>query len=172
MLKIEKSRLNELFNAISSDMPVYLPVKKENSSEYGVYTDGVETALDELNTAKSPKDLFFPQSETLAHFKMEGKNLEIIAPEIKSEQFVVYGVRACDAKSFDILDKVFLSDPVDEFYAAKRNQSIIITAACNEPEESCFCGVFGIDATVPGGDIASWEMGDNVYFKSETEKGA
>ena len=29
---------------------------------------------------------------------------------------VLFGVRACDARSFEILDKVFLAEPVDTFY--------------------------------------------------------
>ena len=171
MLKIKKDNLTNLFSKISSDMPLYLPIEKNNSSEYGLYQEGVATALDMLNTTKSPKDLFFPQNETLAHFKMSGKNIEIIPPQIKDEKFVVYGVRACDAKSFDILDMVFMSDPVDEFYASRRNNSIIITSACSMPEESCFCNVFNIDATNPAGDIASWVVNDDVLFKANTEKG-
>ena len=171
MLKIEKSKLNELFDAISADVKLYLPLKKNNSSEYGLYTDGAETALDMLNTTKSPKDLFFPQSETIVKFKMDGKNIEINAPELAKEKFVVYGVRACDAKSFQILDRVFMSEPVDEFYASRREGSVIITAACHEPEETCFCNAFGIDATNPGGDVSTWTVDDCVYFKANNEKG-
>ncbi len=171
MLKIKKAALNDLFTKISADMPLYLPVEKDNSSEYGLYVDGVKTALDMLNTVKSPKDLFFPQTETLAHFKMSGKNIEILPPEIKNEKFVVYGVRACDVKSFDILDMVFMSDPIDEFYASRRNNSIIISSACSYPEETCFCNVFGIDATNPMGDISTWTVNDDVFFNAITEKG-
>ncbi len=171
MLKIKKDKLNDLFSKISADMPLYLPIEKDNSSEYGLFTDGVKTALDMLNTVKSPKDLFFPQTETLAHFKMSGKNIEILPPEIKGEKFVVYGVRACDVKSFDILDMVFMSDPVDEFYASRRNNSIIISSACSYPEETCFCNVFGIDATNPMGDVSTWTVGDDVFFEGKTSKG-
>ena len=31
----------------------------------------------------------------------------------ETEDFVLFGVRACDARSFELLDRVFLSDPVD-----------------------------------------------------------
>lgn len=171
MLKIAKSKLNELFDAISANEELYLPIKKNNSSEYGLYNESAQTALDMLNTTKSPKDLFFPQSETVVKFKMEGKNIEINSPEFANQKFVVYGVRACDAKSFDILDRVFLSDPVDEFYASRRRCSTIITAACGEPEETCFCSAFGIDAANPGGDVSTWTVGEDVYFKANNEKG-
>ncbi len=171
MLKISKSKLNELFDAISANEELYLPIKKNNSSEYGLYNENVQTALDMLNTTKSPKDLFFPQSETIVKFKMEGKNIDIESPEFANQKFVVYGVRACDAKSFDILDRVFMSDPVDEFYASRRKCSTIITAACSEPEETCFCNAFGIDVANPGGDVSTWTVGDDVYFKANNEKG-
>ena len=45
--------------------------------------------------------------------------------------------------------------------------------ACNEPEESCFCSVFGIDCAEPGGiaDVAVWSKDNDLYWKSLSEKG-
>ena len=131
----------------------------------------IKVRLDALNTVKSPKDLFFPQSENIVAFKTKGKNISIIENRDESEPFVVFGVRACDAASFDILDMVFLQDPVDTYYKARRDNGIVVTLACSEPEETCFCSVFGIDATNPSGDIATWIVDDMLYWESLTEKG-
>ena len=43
--------------------------------------------------------------------------------------------------------------------------------ACNEPEESCFCKAFGIDAAEPVADVVTWMFGDDMYWKAYTEKG-
>ena len=102
---------------------------------------------------------------------MTGKNISIIDNRKESEDFVVFGVRACDAKSFDILDKVFLSDPVDSFYKTKREHGTAITLACNRPEESCFCSAFGIDCAEPEGDVATYFAGEYLYWSPKTEKG-
>lgn len=174
MQKIEKSRLADLFKAISGDMALYVPAERNNSSEFVLWSEDVSPALDLLNTAKPPKQLFFPQSETIVSFKTSGKSIEIFEQEKADAPFVVYGMRACDAHSIEnVLDRVFLSDPADEFYKARRERGVIITAACGEPEETCFCASFGIDAAkCRCGDITSWTVGENVYFDANTEKGS
>lgn len=55
-------------------------------------------------------------------------------------------MKACDVRGVEVLDKVFLADPVDSFYAARREHGTIVAFACSEPEETCFCKAFGIDA--------------------------
>lgn len=102
---------------------------------------------------------------------MQGKKIEIIDTRKESEDFVIFGVRACDARSFTILDKVFLSDPVDTYYQNRREHGTIITLACNRPEETCFCSAFGIDASNPGGDISAWKVGEQMYFSANTDRG-
>ena len=52
-----------------------------------------------LNTVRSAKDFFFPQTENLVDFKVKGKEIEIIDPRTEHEDFVIFGVRACDARS-------------------------------------------------------------------------
>ena len=102
---------------------------------------------------------------------MEGKKIDIQPADVMNEDFVLFGVRACDARSFELLDRVFLSDPVDPFYAARREHGTVVTLSCNEPEESCFCSVFGIDAANPAGDVSAWIVNDTMYLRANTEKG-
>ena len=79
-----------------------------------------------LNTVRSAKDFFFPQTENLVDFKMDGKNIEVIDIRKESEDFVIFGVRACDARSFTILDKVFLAEPVDSYYKNRREHGTVV----------------------------------------------
>ena len=46
-----------------------------------------------------------------------------------------------------------------------------MTLACSKPEESCFCKVFGIDATAPCGDVTTWLDENYLYWQANTEKG-
>ncbi len=172
MLKLAIERLPELFAGLSRERALYLPVEQAGQVEYGLWSAEAKVRLDALNTVKSAKDLFFPQSENLMAFKTQGKQISILDTRTEPQPFVIFGVRACDAASFDILDRVFLADPVDSYYAARREQGAVITRACFEPEESCFCGAFGIDALHPAGDIATWETGGFLYWDSLTDKGA
>lgn len=84
---------------------------------------------------------------------------------------MVFGMKACDVKGVEVLDKVFLADPVDSFYAARREHGTIVAMACHEPEETCFCKVFGADCAEPAADVAVWMTGEELYWKSLTEKG-
>ena len=171
MLKISKSKLNELFDAVSAKQALYLPVdRNDGAAEYKKYESGM-TMSSALNTVRSAKDFFFPQTENLVDFKMEGKNIEVIDVREESEDFVIFGVRACDARSFTILDKVFLAEPVDSYYKNRRDHGTVVTMACTRPAETCFCKTFGIDPTVPEGDAACFDDGENIFFLANNDKG-
>ena len=171
MLKCSLDKIQTLFAEIAKNAKLYLPVdNSDGSASYSEWSEGVKWS-DALNTTKSPKDFFFPQTEDLMKFKTEGKNIEVIDIREAAEDFVVFGVRACDAKSFDILDRVFLTEPRDSFYAMKREHGIIVTVACTKPAETCFCTAFGINAAEPCGDVSAWKTEDALYLKPLTEKG-
>ncbi|MBQ8724334.1 MAG: 4Fe-4S dicluster domain-containing protein, partial [Oscillospiraceae bacterium] len=123
------------------------------------------------NTRRSAKDFFFPQVEDMASFKVEGKEIEVIDTREECEDFVVFGVRACDAKSFEILDSVYLADPIDTYYANRREHGLIMTMACNKPTDTCFCSAFGIDAANPLGDVSCWMTDSELLLEANTEKG-
>ena len=84
---------------------------------------------------------------------------------------MIFGVKACDVRSFDILDMAFTEDFPDTFYSARRANTTVVSLACNKPDEACFCKVYGIDASEPKGDVASWLVGDFLYLQPITEKG-
>ena len=171
MFKCSLDKIQTLFAEIAKNAKLYMPLDNaDGSASYGEWTEGKKWSS-ALNTVKSPKDFFFPQTEDLMRFKTEGKNIEVIDVRSECEDFVVFGVRACDVKSFDILDRVFLTEPRDSFYAMKRQHGIIVSVACTRPAETCFCGTFGIDATEPAGDISAWKTEDALYLKANTEKG-
>ena len=170
MLKISLSKIQELFAAIAADEALYIPADHAGQPEFMRWSEGM-AMTDALNTVRSAKDFFFPQTEDPVSFKMEGKSIEIIDPRTETEDFVVFGVRACDARSFSILDRVFLVDPVDSYYANRREHGTIVSMACSRPAETCFCHSFGIDAAEPEGDAVCWKTEDALYIRANTEKG-
>lgn len=171
MLKIQKDLLPELLQKIAQDRSLYLPVKTAGQTNFALWSEEVEPDLDSLKTVKSPKDVFFPQCETLYHCTKEDGKLQITPEDLMNESFVVFGMRGCDIRGLEVLDRVFLSEPVDTYYAARRAHGIIVAAACHRPETSCFCNVFGIDCAAPEGDVVTWTVGDTLYWEAKTEKG-
>ncbi|WP_283683920.1 4Fe-4S dicluster domain-containing protein [Parablautia sp. Marseille-Q6255] len=171
MYKIAKKDLPALFRRIAAGKELYLPLENGGQVNFGVWDEGGSVSLDTLKTVKSPKDAFFPQSETLYTCRRDGKNLSVDPEALQEQEFVLFGVKACDVRGFEILDQVFLADPVDTFYEARRAHATIVSLACHEPEETCFCNVFDIDCAAPAGDVASWSIGETLYWKPLTQKG-
>lgn len=171
MKKISKTDLAALLKYIGENQPLYVPGRVSGQTNYVRYDNNTDVDLDTLKTVKSAKEAFFPQSETLYTVKTEDGKYRVSQQELQNEEFVLFGVKGCDMKGIEVLDKVFLSDPVDTFYKARREKGTIVTLACGEPEESCFCKVFGIDCAEPQGDVTLWNLGGEYFWKANTEKG-
>lgn len=171
MKKIQKEKLPALYAAISENASLFLPVCDGGQTNFALWSEEESVDLDTLKTVKSAKDVFFPQSETLYTCEKTDGHLKVSPGERMDEDFVVFGVRACDAKGFSVLDNVFLSEPVDSFYKARREHGTVVSMACTAPEESCFCQTFGIDPAAPGADVDTYFIDDMLYWKANTEKG-
>ena len=171
MYKIKTENLNALYAAIAAENDLFLPIKAAGQTNFGLWTENAQVDIDTLKTVKSGKDIFFPQSETLYKVRREEGKFAIEGEAPRQTPFVVFGIRGCDVKALAVLDKVFLSDPVDSYYAARRQMGIIISQACGRPDTSCFCKVFGVDCAEPEGDVVTWLMGEELYWQPKTEKG-
>lgn len=171
MYKIRKEQLSALLETVGRNMDLYLPVDNNGKTNFGIWTEDAKVDLETLKTVKSPKDAFFPQSEILYSCYKDAKKINITPQELVNQDFVIFGVRPCDVRGFEVLDRVFLADPVDTYYAARREHGIVVSLACHEPEESCFCKVFDIDAATPEGDVAMWAVDDLYCMEARTEKG-
>ena len=104
MYKIANEQLPSLFAAIAGRMDLYMPLRKNGQVNYGIWSREEETALDALNTVKSPKDFFFPQSENLYTCYREGKKISITPEELADAPFAIFGIRGCDVKGIEVLD--------------------------------------------------------------------
>ena len=171
MWKIAKKDLPALYARIGESRELYLPVKTAGKTNFAPWEAGCEVDIETLKTVRSPKDVFFPQSEGLYSCSRQEGKLTVTPEALQSQPFVVFGMKACDVRGLAVLDQVFLTDPVDSFYAARREHGTIVSLACSRPDTSCFCKVFGIDCAAPEGDVAIWQVGEELYWKAQTEKG-
>ena len=172
MLKIKQADLPALYERIAQTQDLFLPVRNAGQTDYALWQKDAQVDLDTLKTVKSPKDVFFPQSENLYSCDRKDGKLSITPEELCSKPFVVFGMKGCDVRGVAVLDKVFLSDPVDSYYAARRAQGTIVSLACGRPETSCFCTAFGIDPAAPEGDVVTWQDGQWLYWEAKTDKGS
>lgn len=171
MYRIKTQDLQRLYAAIAVDCDLFMPLEKAGKTNFGLWSPEVSVDLHTLKTVKSPKDIFFPQSENLYTCTQEDGKLVVTQENRCQQPFVVFGIKACDVAGIAVLDRVFLSNPVDSYYASRRENGVIVSLACNRPAISCFCGTFGIDCAAPGGDVETWLTGEYLYWLPKTQKG-
>ena len=178
MFAISKDKIDELFALIGEKQPLYLPVDNNaGKADFKKWEKGVKLSSN-LKTVRSAKDFFFPKTEHMVSYQMNGKEITVTDPLKDVEDFVIFGVRACDAVGFTVIDNVYLNmNPVDSYYKNRRDHGTVITLACNEPAKTCFCSTYGIDASLNAdkngskGDVSAWLSGDKYFFEANTEKG-
>lgn len=116
-------------------MDFYVPKKIGSHYIYTAYDAEAVTPveLNNIRTCMPVKQYLFPLQELAAIFP------EPVEPPI-IEPFAVFGLKDCDLRSIEVLDKVFLEDDFeDPFYIARRDKMFIISGDCSDPGESCFC---------------------------------
>lgn len=172
MLSISSEKIDSLFELLGTKEELYLPVdNKSGKADFAKWEKGVKLSS-ALKTVRSAKDFFFPKTENLVNYKMNGQTVEIEDPRKDLQDFVIFGVRACDAKGFDIIDEVYLKmTPVDSYYKNRRDHATVVTLACTDPAQTCFCSAYGLEAWNPAGDVTSWIAGGKFFFRANTPKG-
>lgn len=178
MKVLKRSKLETVFNKLAESTDLYVPLLK--GTQTGFYSwksfdeDYDDIVLDLLNVYSPPKNLVLPQTEKLYDFKQEGMEVQISEVKEKIDPKVLFGVRACDVKSIDYLDEVFLTRGYDDTpYKARRDSITIIANACYTPGTNCFCESMGVNPTeIESADIILREYGNEGYvWEVKTAKG-
>lgn len=172
MLSLPIEKIDTLFEAIASKENLYIPVDNTSGkANFQKWEKGVKLS-NALKTIRSAKEFFFPKAENLANYKINGKEITVEDPRKDLQDFVIFGVRACDAKSFETIDNVYLNmTPVDSYYKNRRDHGTVVTLACTDPAQTCFCSTYKIDAVNPAGDVSVWVADGKYYFNANTDKG-
>lgn len=162
--------MSKFAETIMKKYTLYAPIIKNDIPMFKKIAEPKNITLDFLNAVMSPKELFFGQTETLFSFTM-GKEVTI-TPMESSEKAVILGIRPCDAKSLSLIDAVFGENFEDTYYTQKRQNTILIGLACNEPGLNCFCtSVKGSPTGTDNLDVMLTDLGDKYLVEALTEKG-
>lgn len=130
-----------------------------------------DIAFDFQNTTISPKEFFFPSSETLFSVVTSDGQVQLIPAEVERET-VIFGIRPCDAKGISILDLPYMEEPGDDLYRQHRVKTTLIGLSCLTACDECFCTSMdsGPD-DVSNVDIMLTEVKDGYIVQVLTEKG-
>ncbi|MCL2189091.1 MAG: 4Fe-4S dicluster domain-containing protein [Defluviitaleaceae bacterium] len=144
--------VTQLINRIAEKMPVY--------GDFG-----------SSKTTLSPKGFFLPALEKLYETAKINDSYKITPAPPENAPFVLLGIRACDAAAIEILDGVYLNDPIDPQYKARRHASYIVTFACETMGANCFCQSVNINPAAPKGDVKAWVKNGTFFWLAQSEKG-
>lgn len=169
MKKISKKNMNEFIQSLILDYIVYIPVDIDGIFFFKPATNFQGIDPNYKNSKKPPKEIFFPQTETIFKYR-DGK---VESTEKVSQKRILLGIRPCDAKANLLLDNVFAKgDYEDVYYTNKRKNTIIIGLGCNRPLSTCFCTSFGGGPfSKEGLDILLIDTGDKYLVDVITDKG-
>jgi len=171
---IKKVALGDIVKKITGQKPVYAPVQEGSKVHFKFLNQGECAFLDYANTVNAPKNLFFPQTETLMRYTRTARGGEFVEETETFDEMILFGVRPCDVRSFKLLDMVFNQGKYkDPYYADKREKTTIIALACRQPPYStCFCtSVGGHPARADGADILISELDDDYLVEFLSSKG-
>jgi sulfhydrogenase subunit beta (sulfur reductase) len=162
------SELKPFLDALSEDMELYVPKKSGEHYVYNRYdcSAGVPVEFNNIRTCTPAKEFLFPLRELAAVYpgSLEPKNIK---------PFGVFGLKYCDLRSIEILDKVFLeAEFEDSLYVARREKMFIISSDCTDPAESCFCEILGGKPFAQTGfDLNVSQVKDRFIIEVGSQKG-
>ncbi|HUW18324.1 MAG TPA: 4Fe-4S dicluster domain-containing protein [Sedimentisphaerales bacterium] len=160
--------LKPLLDTIAEQMELYVPRK---SGEYYVFSKydpatGAAVEFNNIRVCTPVKEFLFPLRELAAVFPEPAQ-----PPQIKP--FAVFGLKDCDLRSIEVLDKVFAEEEFeDPFYVKRRKNMFIIASDCSDPAESCICNVLdGKPYATSGFDLNVSKIRDGFVVETGSDKG-
>ncbi|KPK68507.1 hypothetical protein AMJ87_11810 [candidate division WOR_3 bacterium SM23_60] len=164
---LPSSNLLDFFSRLAKDGSVFYPVLEEEKTHIARFdTDKTfEPNFNRIRTAENIKHFFFPSRDVVATFPEDTQKKA-------SKQYIV-GVKNCDLRGIDVYDKVFLQwEPADPIYQQRRDNTIVISADCPQPEDCCFCTLVGLKPYAEGvSDINMTPVSAGLLFEVLTERG-
>ncbi|MBN2168573.1 MAG: 4Fe-4S dicluster domain-containing protein [Actinobacteria bacterium] len=172
--KFSYEKLPEVVSGLK-EYRVYGPVKEEEGEvvRYKLIDGNTKMRMGAgegfSNSNVPPKELMFPETETLFKFHLgEGKLEE---PSLDDKR-VILGIRPCDAQAYSIVDNLFGWDFADPYYQKRRENTVLVGLACSDPCSNCFCpSLGGGPAEEKNLDAIMFDLGDILYLKTLTGKG-
>ena len=160
------SRLKPLFDVIAEQRDLYIPKSEEGYFSFTRYDPDQKVEFNELRACQPVKQFLFPLRQIAAVFP-DPVESAVIKP------FAVYGLKDCDLRSIEIMDKVFADDEFcDPSYLERREKMLIISSDCYNPGESCFCMMMDGDVFPQKGyDLNISRIKDGFIIHAGSDKG-
>jgi ferredoxin len=126
-----------------------------------------------IRPANSIKQFLLPRHESLFSYQTKGRRVELAPAAAPAGPQVILAARPCDAAALPVLDHVFGWDVADGPYFQRRQSTTVITLACQEHDEHCFCTSVGMGPDNQRGSDAMLLRVDDEHLEVRicTDKG-
>ncbi len=170
---IDKSDLAAVVSALRETWDVFTPVERGEELRFRELPSDGEIVIGPKKTLLPLKTLYLPEVEDLFSFTVKAGSTRITPAEPLARKRVVLGALGCDVTSLEILDRVFLEEPIDEAYRKRRELTTLVALVCTGEGPECFCLSAGIDPLQPSGaDALLADVGEAYLLKAVSDKGA
>ncbi len=171
--KLTEAQLRAWLGGLLESNAVVAPVDEDGVLSFRRIASADQAVIEPSGKTRwSPKEHLFPRSEALYRYRFTGGGVETEDPPLPQERQVLFGVRSCDAAGLARLDDIFLAGIRDRLYAARRENTTVVSAACAAADPECFCtAVGGSPVGEEGCDMQLVPIGDGWLLRVLTDKG-
>lgn len=168
---ISQKDIDKLLQDISLEYNLFVLKEVNGKLSYQPFNekDAQPYIFDKIRAQEPLKAFFFKAHEKVATFPQS-------SDVFKNEKPVaIMGAKACDLASLKSLDFIFLDkdkEQQDLFYAANRQNNLIVSSDCSYFGESCFCPLLEIMPYVEEGfDLNITKIRDGFLLDVGSKKG-
>ncbi len=176
IFETDNTGLQKFYDDVIGKNETYAPVEAFGKFDYKRISKLSEGNPDSpIPLTMSVKPLFFPKSAKVMKYaeNNEGTTISETNEDPLSGKRVILGVKHCDARGLQVLDKVYSWDYIDTDYKSRRENTIIISTRCDKAEPTCFCT--SLDYDVENSDAHDVKIvksqNGKIFIQAVTEKG-
>ncbi len=163
MYQISTMDLIKSLKKLNKEYLFFAPVETESNFQYQKFLPGSWKEKDwffiPFRTPQPLKSFFYAPIEKIASYP-KNKNSD-------SNQFkrVILGPKACDLHALKIIDQVYAGKEYpDPFYVKARQEQIIISTDCLEPNENCYCTLMNCQPYPKRDFDLNLSLTNNIYL--------
>lgn len=171
---LKKDHLPSLLRRLMKDYRLVAPVKNGPGDTLFSVIETIDQAAIDLTAQpqSSIKPFFFPQQEVLFDYHCADSSSYEFSQRAEPQPTVFFGVRSCDLSAVLYMDVIFSKRNRDLSYFQKRDASVLISLACNEPFANCFCNATKSGPFLEYGfDLQFTDLDDRFLVESGRAKG-
>ncbi|MBF0174356.1 MAG: 4Fe-4S dicluster domain-containing protein [Magnetococcales bacterium] len=143
---IHKDATPEWIKGLARKGPVFFPQRAGRSAfRFKPVQPNSELQFESYHpTLVPPGKKLTPADETLFRYRRNDAGAIEFEPVLDTGTRILAGVRPCDLKAIDLMDRVHREHHGDPHYLTRRNHTTLIAIDCLRPcDESCYCAAVG-----------------------------